>query len=326
MIVWWLVGMAVASGCEEPSTFLELSRTLLDGEQAIRESDQTSLEAAEVRAETLLLCLASPLRPADVASFMRLEGIARFVRKEREAAVAWFSAARTVDPSWSLPEALFSEGHPLRRAFEGAPKGDAETVRLPRPRDGRVSVNGRATDELPVALPWVLQWWDGAGNVRVTAFGEGEPAAWPYPLRDDEPRGWQAIVAGAFQAAPSRDQGDLRGGLVLTGVVGVGRRLGVDFGLRSLLTRVRVDDGTEGRVVPGLHAGVRGGFDVAGLPAFVGAALLATSHEDRAVAPGGLAKAGVQLGGRRRFAEVGLEAGFSREPFVLLAAGFGFGR
>lgn len=324
-MLWWMQVAAAAAECRGAATFAELSQALLDGEQAIRDSDLAALDAAEAESESLLRCLESPLGPADVASFMRLKGITLFVRKERELATSWFSAARTIEPSYSLPEALFPEQHPLRRAFEEAPAADASGTRVPRPKEGSIAVNGRPGQELPEAMPWVLQWWDAVGDVRVTTFGEGELDSIPYPLR--YPRGrWQAIASGAFQVAPSDEPGDIRGGLLLTGVAELGGAVAADFGLRALFARVRLDEGAEARLVPGAHVGFRGWFEVAGQPSFVGAAVLATSHDDPVVAPGALAKAGFRLGGRREFAEIALEAGFSREPFVMLHAGFGIGR
>ncbi|MEO0601771.1 MAG: hypothetical protein AAF211_10055 [Myxococcota bacterium] len=324
-MVWWALSLAFAGDCDRPTTFPALSQTLLDGERAVRDSDRDALETAETRAEQQLKCLGSSLRPADVAGFMRLKGIALFVRKDRDRADAWFSAARSVDPTYSLPEALIPERHPLRRAFENAAPPDEVVIRVPAPSEGTIAVNGRSTRDLPTQRPWVLQWQDNDGNVELTRFGEDAPESWPYPLRYERGR-WHVVLAAAGQLAPSSEPGDLRAGLVASSLIELGGPGAFDLGVRALVAPVSTDAGTEGRLVPGVHAGVRGWFRIRDVPTFAGLAALLTSHDDPVVAPGGLLKAGVRLGQRREFAELALEGGFSREPFVMISAGYGFGR
>jgi len=324
-VILWTSAAALAGGCPEETTFQALARAILSAEQAIRDSDRAALEGAERDAERLVRCMESPLRPADVASFMRLKGIALFVRKERDAAGAWFAASRRVEPSYSLPEALFPERHPLRRAFEDSPPEPGDTARLPRPAEGALAVNGRTATDLPEDAPWVLQWSDAGGRVQLTTFGERPPETWPYPLRFERGRA-QVVLSATGQLAPSARPGDLRYGLQLAGIVELGGPRSVDVGVRSSLTRASSDDGAELLFVPGAHLGGRGWFDVAGIRSFAGAALLVTSHRERAVAPGGLAVAGVRLGSPRQFLELALEGGYSLDPFVQLQVGAGLGR
>ena len=305
----WTVVLSnlAAAECTAPTTFQAYSRVIVEAEQAIRDSDRATLERAERDAETQLQCLRSALRPADVASFMRLKGIAHFVRKERDTSTVWFEAARAVEPSFSLPVSLIPERHPLRRAFESVQVPEEDLTRLPEPAEGTTEVNGRPANEVPARLPWVLQWRNSTGDVAATRIGLGQPQGLPYPLR--YPRGrWQVVVAAAAQLSPSSGPGDFRG-------VGAGRFLyelggpiAIDAGVRTSITGVPVPDAefTEVRLTPGVHLGGRAW--VTGDLLFFGASALVTSHGQSVIAPGGALNAGVRLGGPLQFRRPGLRS------------------
>ncbi|MEN0068592.1 MAG: hypothetical protein AAGA48_41125 [Myxococcota bacterium] len=322
-MLWLLLNSAWAT-CPSPATFQSLSQSLVQAEQAFRRSDRGALEAAEAEAERQLPCLDGPLRPSDVASFMRLKGIALFVRKERDAATVWFEAARSVEPSYNLPEALIPERHPLRRAFEAIEVSEPASDRLPEPAEGWLEVNGRPADEVPAELPWILQWRDGSGRIRTTSLGPVDSGRWPYPLRYVRGR-WQIVTSGVVQAAMA-ELGPVRSGLTARALIEAGGRFAVDAGLRTLFTSISAEAASEVRFIPGAHLGGRVWLGQQTVQPFVGALALLTSHAEQAAAPGGVAFGGIRFGRTSFFVDAGVEAGYSRDGFVQLDVGVGFGR
>jgi hypothetical protein len=305
------------ASCDAPTTFQQVSRELVAGEQAIRDSDREALEDAERRAEALMSCLGEPLSPSEVASFMRLKGIASFVRKDREGATRWLEAARAVDPSYALPLTLIPKAHPLRTLFESVRVPPLEPVHLPPPATGWLEIDGRQASNVYAGHPWVLQWRDGDGQVVSTVLGEGRPAAWPYKVSSVE----RATVgfAGALQYDLEGLPGAGRAGVAPTAVLPAPGPFAVELGLQAMFTEVY----GELRVVPGASGGLRAWLVTGPVQPYGAVALAAASHRDRPLVAGPAGAVGVRVG-RDRFAEIEARASYVGAPLLQASVGLGW--
>lgn len=326
MILWAWLGwpLAPTATCDAPTGTLDLSHWIIEGERALRLSDRTALDVAEAGAAEVMACMADPLLPADVAAFLRLTGIARFVRRDRDDAARSFTAARATDPTWVLPVELVPDPHPLRDAFLAVEVSSIETMPVPPPDHGWVEVNGRVASAVPIDHPWVLQWRDVDGTVLATATGEGTPAAWPYPVGSsalpESPRRLPSVIASATGQA---GVGDLRGGVTLGGSVPVSQRVDVEVGMQGLVAAVDRDAGAELVLLPDLRAGARLWFSSGRAQPFVSAAGLVYGEPERPIGVGGMLGAGLRLG-HERFVEIDARAGIRSELVVQASIGLGW--
>lgn len=145
-----------------------------------------------VRAE--LACVTEPLAPADAARVHRVEALTAFAAGDHGRTVAWFAAARRIEPGWELPPELASGDHPLRRDFDRAgnePMPERESF---GEAFGRwCQVDGIRTTELPVRAPFVFQTFEADGTVMGTNL---------FPARGDPPARAPSEAPGLILPTP----------------------------------------------------------------------------------------------------------------------------
>jgi hypothetical protein len=91
--------------------------------------------------------------------------------------------ARALDPALPFDDAWVGADHHLRAAIAAPP--EAEARKVPEPRAGSLAFDGTLTRERPVDEPTLLQWFDGSGVARTTAYlGPDDP----LPAYDAVPR------------------------------------------------------------------------------------------------------------------------------------------
>ncbi len=139
------------------------------------------------RFEAALPCLDALVTPREAALVHRQHALIRFVRGQVELAVASLAAAKSLDPDWSPPEALFPMGHPIRSLYAGASRSMA-TSEIGQRATGWF-VDGYPSTVAPLERPFVLQATDEGGAVvwsgYVTSFTDVPDLTPPPPGVDD---------------------------------------------------------------------------------------------------------------------------------------------
>lgn len=115
-----------------------------------------------------LPCLGDELRPADVARFLRIQGLAAWLRRADAAVPArvWFAAARAVEPDYAFPEDTISRDDLEYREYLAIVVDNPLTSTLPASAWSSW-VNGVETDDVATGWPSIVQWTD-LGSVQCT--------------------------------------------------------------------------------------------------------------------------------------------------------------
>jgi hypothetical protein len=157
--------------------------------------DLARFSEAVAAIDPVLACVNTPLDPALAARLLRLSGLESFVARDTVTAAATFSAARTVDPTLTLPEAWAPEGNPLRSVWATATPA-AASVPTRKARVGAIYVDGSPSLAIPQDRPFVFQWIDG---VRVSSALTTAANLPSYP-RAAHPARNPLLLSGAIAA------------------------------------------------------------------------------------------------------------------------------
>jgi hypothetical protein len=207
------------------ATTADLVAALDEVKLAYTNVDPDAFRAAAAQARSLVPCLSDAVGHHMAAELHRTEGLAAFVEREPDRASLAFSAARSLEPSYTFPTSLVPEGHPVARAYDEA-RWNGEATLLAPPKRGHLAFDGREQNARPSDRPTVVQVFGDDGRVNDTAYlwpGDAMPAyveapgtleagtwvATPEETRLDRKRarGWwigagaAALAAGAFYGA-----------------------------------------------------------------------------------------------------------------------------
>jgi len=172
---------AAQASCVEPVSPGEFARALSTADAAFGDLDEDAFREALGQARAAIPCLSGPLAESQVAAYHRAEAYDAFLRRDHAAAVQQFRALLASSPAFQLSELVAPEGHPLRTDFEIAQGLPAEPGRpLPPPVVGSLRVDGRAADQGPLALPFLLQNVDDSGAVLTSSLVEQGSTLLPY--------------------------------------------------------------------------------------------------------------------------------------------------
>lgn len=172
-------GFAAAAGCQGPLDGAALDASLEGAMSAWVEVDEVAFHASVDALRAGVPCLSEPLRPEQAARLHRVLGISAASAGDLEGAALSFAAARSADPSVSLP---VPEKHPLLAVFASVDVSAAARAPLAAPHEGALVVDGAASAERVEAWPAVVQWVVGDEVRRSELLEVGEaPAAWPAP-------------------------------------------------------------------------------------------------------------------------------------------------
>lgn len=193
---------ASAQECLRRSEGAEVEQKLRDAGAAFVELDIPAFQLAVQQAGLLVPCLDDSVTPTLAAHTHRMKGVQLFTDGHTERAVPALAAARALEPSYRFPTEMFPEGHDLRVSYEGLGGEGVPTTRLPRPRDGVLSIDGTPGRRVPDGHPYVFQLHSEDGVVLQTAYvslGEAPPR-FPFipPARDAL---WVTSAASAGAAA-----------------------------------------------------------------------------------------------------------------------------
>lgn len=188
-----LASQSAAAACPRALSPDELARMLSTADAAFADLDATTFAEALASARAGVACVDKSLSAGQVAAYHRAEAFQAFLDRDHAGAVQHFRAMLAASPGYRLSEQIAPEGHPLRTDFEIAQGLPAEPTRkLPPPEKGSLRVDGRLTDQAPLALPYVLQQVDESGAVLVSTLVEAGSTMELYASRtparsDDKP-------------------------------------------------------------------------------------------------------------------------------------------
>lgn len=147
-------------------------------------------------------CLDEALSRSLAARLHRLDGLARFVSRDRTGAQASFAAARAIEPAYRFPTSLVPDDNPVLEAFVAIDPSTVDVAEAPSPADGYLMIDGSGTLAYRPALPLVVQRFTADGTVADTRWlAPGE--AWPvYDVgRGAAPAGRRSARAPLLVAA-----------------------------------------------------------------------------------------------------------------------------
>ncbi|NOY26561.1 MAG: hypothetical protein GXP62_11865 [Oligoflexia bacterium] len=182
-----LAGFALSAApaqaaCDKPVSPGELARMLSTADAAFGNMDAVSFRSALSLVRSSIPCLSGPLAESQAAAYHRAEAYDAFLNRDHAAVVQQFRALLSASPGYRLSDQVAPDGHPLRTDFEIAQGLPTEPSRpLPPPVAGSLRVDGRASTQAPVALPFLVQQVDDEGNVLTSALVEQGSTLTPYP-------------------------------------------------------------------------------------------------------------------------------------------------
>ncbi len=198
-----------APGCEAPVAGDALQAQMAAAEAGWRSMDAEAFVEGVTDVNVSLACLYEVLLPEEIVRYYQLQGLAAFQSGNSEAADAWFTAARSLDPDAELPEGLVRSGHPARTRYEQvAPV--AGVAWLPPPTEGSLWIDGAESLEAPTARAYLFQRLDGQGALAQTAVvlaGASPPSyEWVAPGQEDPDRDLAEVESldWMLRAAPLR--------------------------------------------------------------------------------------------------------------------------
>lgn len=161
--------------CTAAATTLQLQQAIEAAESAFTAQDLQGFNQANDRIRALLPCLADPITRSMAASIHRSQGLRAFVDGDDAAARQAFAAARSIEPSYSLPTTLVPIGHPARALYDAVDLSEGRWAELAPPRY-RLTLDGREERRRPQDWPTIVQTFNADGAVLATTWlGPGEP-------------------------------------------------------------------------------------------------------------------------------------------------------
>lgn len=192
---------ALGEECLRASLTSDLREPLQEAEAAFADFDDSGFDDALDRAALLLPCLEAPV-PRDLAAhYHRLQGVRLYVSGREDAGMASLAAGRVLEPEYAFPDALFPPEHALRYRYEQLPTAPGATTRAPRPRQGRLLLDGEDTLDRGVRQAVIAQLVDPEGSVLLSRYIAGDQL---LPEYDAVPRvrtRWALLSAGSAAAS-----------------------------------------------------------------------------------------------------------------------------
>ena len=184
-----------------------LSARLGDAEDAFGR-DPKGFEEATTVAIGLLPCLSTPATPTLAGRVHRLVGLSAFAAQDPTTELRAFAAARSTDPSLTLPLDRFPEGHPLQADWKAIDLAEARVSAVPTPASGETWFDGKQASERPETWPTLFQLV-ADGKARETTLvlpGEALPAYAIPKVESPSARRralllWSALGAGVATTA-----------------------------------------------------------------------------------------------------------------------------
>lgn len=175
-----VVGVANAWECPAPVDPGTLQATLDAADDAsIALDDAKFRDLVNQAAGIELPCVSGALPPATVAHHHRVMALHLLTVGDDAGAKVALEAARAADPEYVFPDELLPPGHPLRDHYEQT-EVRVTTRRVPEPRAGSVSFDGRNSRNRPKVHPTIAQFFDAQGQATSTTYvGPREPLP-PY--------------------------------------------------------------------------------------------------------------------------------------------------
>jgi hypothetical protein len=171
LLLWVTLSVEVAraADCAAPVTTIDLQRALEDAEAAYVALDDIALSVAGQTVQNGIPCLNEPMSRTLAASIHRFVGLQSFLDRELDDAALAYAAARSIEPAYVLPLTLVPEGHPLRDVYASVDLGRDARVSVPEAK-GRLTFDGRESDERPSTWPTIVQVFDEQGRVLSTTY------------------------------------------------------------------------------------------------------------------------------------------------------------
>lgn len=179
----------------------ELEAVLTDAETGFATGDHDAFRAALDELDFFVTpCLVEPILPDVAAHLHRVQALRHFIDDQENQAFAALDASRALQPDTSYPSSVLPEGHLLRNRLAAEARTPADTIRLPRPRTGRIWLDGRDTRRRATARPTVFQLADTTGVVTLSRYLQPTK---PVPAYERKPvlRNILAITAGSAATA-----------------------------------------------------------------------------------------------------------------------------
>lgn len=163
-----------------------------DAWEAVEALELQRYELAILNMRAALACLSEPITPAAAAAMHRAEALSAVMNEDRASAVLSFRAALRLEPAWTLPVGLASDGGPFSSAYyEAAVPLRATPVPVVQGARLHAWLDGLAVSQRMRDLPVVFQY-TGPDNVPLWSgylrAGQ-EPPPPPYVPDPSRPRG-----------------------------------------------------------------------------------------------------------------------------------------
>lgn len=131
--------------------------------------DEAAFDRATKNLEGAISCLDVVPPPAMVGRIHQAQALASFVSGRNRATRRSLAAARLIDPSWTLEEDLFPDGHPFRhmwgQATDPGPSSEIGTI-----SPSTWIVDGQEQNEAPLERGFLLQVRDRNGDIAWTGY------------------------------------------------------------------------------------------------------------------------------------------------------------
>jgi hypothetical protein len=193
--------------CEESVSAEQVYSLLKESEAAFQKMDTEKFLDKRNEALDMLPCVNEPFTAGQIAQLHRIEVLQAFAKRDMASLGGHARAAKKANPEAPVVQGLVQSGHPLDVLSNFAVQEfSAPPVEVPKPKLGRIRVDGKDELLVPTDLPYVFQLVSPSGKVTQTTFVEiGDPIP-SYPTwRGErlqlklEPR--LTIAAGSFAVA-----------------------------------------------------------------------------------------------------------------------------
>lgn len=157
---------------------------------AVEELDRDGYERAILQVRAALGCLSEAITPPAAAAMHRAEALSSVMNEDHAGAVLSFRSALRLEPAWTLPDALGTDGSPFARAyFEASVPMRASPEPVVTAGRLRAFLDGAPVSQRFTGLPVVFQYV-GTDNVPTwTAYLRAGEAAPPPPELADTGKG-----------------------------------------------------------------------------------------------------------------------------------------
>jgi hypothetical protein len=160
--------------CSTPIPGALFDSKLRDIETALSSKDLKQMELKIQQTADSIPCLAQPITQIQASQYHLLQGIYQFVQKNQDLSQTYFASARAANPTNSISNEFFPEGHILHQMYNEAPAiEDSETVELPG--EGNLHFDGLAKDARPLYRPTIFQHVSGSKALTTAVLEPGDP-------------------------------------------------------------------------------------------------------------------------------------------------------